>query len=120
MSDPKGGGMGKAKPTPLPWMIGPVGYPDSIVIAHEDDIRRRLKYVATIESDWGKSPNEANAEFIVQACNSHDELLQAAKAASKHLGEISLDRLRSEGIAEDILQVTQWLTDAIANAERRE
>lgn len=35
--------------------------------------------------------NEANAAFIVRACNSHDELLEALESAAKRLGWLGKD-----------------------------
>jgi len=37
---------------------------------------------------WNRVLTEENAEFICQACNAHDELIEACKIAIEHMGDI--------------------------------
>ena len=73
----KGGAM---KHTPTPWKQG-VNYPERIIGEHEI-----VAFVNHPELDGKPNDREqANAEFIVRACNSHDELLEACKALVQNL-----------------------------------
>ena len=64
--------------TPLPWVIG-YGYADYIAI--EAVTKEDFECIAIIELDeHGAKPTpeqEANAEFMVRACNSHTDMLEA-------------------------------------------
>ncbi len=52
---------------------------------------------------WGVDVNDANAEFIVRACNSHDELVSALEAALH-----ALDGLIDKGSAMDQGLAALW------------
>jgi hypothetical protein len=69
-------------------------------------------YLAIIGNPWTPydDETEANAAFIVTACNSHDELLEACKEALKQLSE------RGHLYHEEQLAITK-LEKAIAKAE---
>ena len=59
--------------TPTPWVIGPNNL-DIRDGKHEDNIVS-LKYQDHVSCEQ----QEANAAFIVRACNSHDALVEACK-----------------------------------------
>lgn len=71
----------KSKHTPTPWsqFIYNKKKPHEIVISvpYSDG----TDHLCTIDSSARPEENRANAKFIVRACNSHDELLQACKEA---------------------------------------
>lgn len=73
------------KHTPGPWKYYYEGSGDYLILAGDDE-----KEIASVLQPKGGSgflgggpaeENEANAKFIVLACNSHYELLEACKAA---------------------------------------
>ena len=76
--------MSESKHTQLPWRFGRTDMSESIMIVDNHD-----NYVAAVRirqtgggaiSAAMEGPRRSNAEFIVRACNSHDELLEACKA----------------------------------------
>ena len=71
---------------------------------------------ANKEKDGGPTEQaKANADFIVRAVNSHDDLLAAAKLANKRFGEqAATGRMLS---IDDWREVQQMLSDAILKAE---
>jgi len=87
----KGGDM---KHTATPWESIKIGSPkvpkptDYIIIKGD----KGRAYIGGIDSDnetarvsGHEHKNDANAEFIVRACNAHDELLEAAKWALERI-----------------------------------
>jgi len=56
--------------------------------------------------------SQANAEYIIRACNSHEELLGAARAAIKVL---TMDSDMEEDFAPEIKAIKQAITHAEAN-----
>lgn len=57
--------------TPLPWKF----HEDTRMIESEmPSLRGEFEHVCDFRADLGGKVNEANAAFIVRACNSHDEL----------------------------------------------
>ena len=80
-SEPRENIVANWKHTPGPWKR------EGYLIIVDRKTRRRCAAIASIcttatmiEKDW-----EANAEFIVRACNSHDDLLEACKALSEYV-----------------------------------
>ena len=69
--------MSETKFTPLPWKLGA---PDSAVVIGADG-----KEVAYTFTPRDCEEQDANAEYIVRACNSHNELYIALKIAHKLL-----------------------------------
>ena len=78
--------MSETKQTPTPWKL-------SIFGLYADDMPERIQFVVRRE-EWTRvalvaAPDylesKANAEFIVRACNSHDDLLAACKAMLEDL-----------------------------------
>lgn len=72
----------KAQHTPTPWKVnGKGGY----LIYVGGDLTARRKFVAQAydpeAQDKLTNVAKANAEFIVRACNAHDDLLAACKVA---------------------------------------
>lgn len=61
--------MSETKHTPTPWHVGP---------HYKSDIESRVGRVCDI-SPMNAPQSIANAEFIVRACNSHEELLILAR-----------------------------------------
>lgn len=72
--------MSKAKHTPTPWVqeaeyisaMVPGGRPNGEIIVQCWPTVSRLRH---------ETPNEANAAFIVRACNTHEELLDSLRLA---------------------------------------
>ena len=77
------------KHTPTPWAQGTRPYEACLIFARVQGIRKEHLVRIAQTLLWNGSGNEseaiANAEFIVRACNSHDALLAAAKAAEAYL-----------------------------------
>lgn len=78
--------MSDTEHTPTPWLIerGPTG---CRINSSERDTDGRNRSVALTAGDGSSYPatvNEANAEFIVRACNTHDDLLAACKEILPH------------------------------------
>lgn len=71
--------------TPTPWHFSETTWPDNIEtinVAAEDGYH--VCKVSSRYSTDGCSENEANAVFIVRACNSHDKLVEAISALLQH------------------------------------
>ena len=83
-----------AEHTPTPWFLGPTpGYLGGTQYKddgarHSDPITiRSPAHTEEIATVWTYLlPTEANAEFIVRACNSHDEVLAALERLLEHTG----------------------------------
>lgn len=88
--------MSKAKPTPGPWHI------------EEDELYGIWAGEEEIAEVWA----ERNARFIVQACNAHDELLEAAKEMVRQWREAYYNNL-----IEQMPMVVKDLENTIAKAE---
>lgn len=69
------------KHTPTPWAISSNGFN----IYGPPDAEGQVTFVASIFRKPIQDIEDANAEFIVRACNAHDELLAACKATLKYL-----------------------------------
>ena len=64
--------------TRTPWTVGePHVDTGRILIASPDD------YICEITGFPGEALPDANAAFIVRACNAHDDLVEAAEAITK-------------------------------------
>ena len=80
------------KHTPEPWSI--MRDPEDgvwITTEHHGDICYMNEYMDKGRPEEGK----ANVEFIVQACNSHDELLEACKLAQKYVAKMVADDIQT-------------------------
>ena len=65
------------KHTPLPWKKEIF---NGELIVQDDDTNEYYVYICDCSSEFmSQEEEEANAEFIVRACNSHYELLEACK-----------------------------------------
>ena len=67
--------------TPIPWRVSgcrmrTLSKHDNYLVVHGDE-QERSPLIAEVFTDDERLPVEANAEFIVRACNSHDKLLEA-------------------------------------------
>jgi len=67
------------KHSPLPWSLG---CDETIKIRHGFD--NSIAGIMFTNTEREKLPAEANAAFIVKACNSHYELVEALKSISKN------------------------------------
>jgi hypothetical protein len=81
----------KAKPCPTPWRYDGFGYiwsADNLMIADFDD---DASYVARMRGAGAgmaeDGRQDANAEFIVRACNSHPQFLLALQAAEQCMAD---------------------------------
>jgi len=106
--------------TPLPWKVnsfrgiatltleggGTVEYPICQVYTGNDDKEETLKGVALIYGDTYEEQT-ANAEFIVRACNSHEQLVEALEAVAFAL-------LAS---AQALGPIPQMLTESVPKSE---
>lgn len=108
--------MKTSKHTPTPWTLWE---------ENEHFVLSGKTTIAEVYSDWGYAPKtkneriapneegKANAEFIVRAVNSHEELLKAAKEA-----EDALAQSISKDGKTDWRYTKLWaLRNAIAKAE---
>ena len=82
-----------AEHTPLPWAEGrhptKVQGPDGFALADTAGVHLAFGYdpegghwagIAGASRDMDEAEEEANAAFIVRACNAHDEILEAIEA----------------------------------------
>lgn len=77
----------RTTPTPTPWEIAPHSDQDDHIdicagYRQTPDGRSRADWIAELAAenvDGGRERNQANAEFIVRACNSHEELVEIAR-----------------------------------------
>ena len=67
--------MGQTKHTPLPWKIAFVRPTPGSRLVHDWHIEDAAGKLVC----WVPEVGPANAEFIVRACNSHEQLLEACK-----------------------------------------
>ena len=101
--------------TPTPWNYAEL-HPDGAIIKRHGtfEINTPNYDVCAVTFTGGPIRKEDDARFIVQACNSHDELLAACKAASGELMRWFIDTRPGEGPSETV--VANLIT-AIKNAE---
>jgi hypothetical protein len=74
----------------------------------------------TPNSEWKLDVIKANADFIIRACNSHDELVEALKAASvfiKNGIELGFIRMPDKDIPDPAHLVPGMVETALAKAE---
>jgi len=96
-----------AEHTPTPWHTEPGDIPGTLSIRGPNgqaiaSFGNQRRWLSTTEV-------VANAEFIVRACNAHDDLLAACKAAHRILTE--------DGSLEEIHKAVRQCELAIAKAE---
>jgi len=107
--------------TPIPWYIeGESGNPHEAYIIVGD---KQGSTIAWTSNSFDDSSNEeyiseedtANAQFIIRACNSHDELLEALEnlIGSGRLPECEVD----ESAEQRFYEVWQQAEQAIAKAK---
>lgn len=87
------------KHAPIPWEIQKTKYEGEFII----NATEQIKSVASVGT-------QANAEFIVRACNSHYDLLEVCKEVRKHLSGVLTD---------EQAKTRRQLEQAIAKAERK-
>lgn len=71
--------------TPLPWLQGKP-YVEEI-----HSLRKRTVAITNANDRRFEPEDEANAEFIVRACNSHYDLLEALRYARRFLNPVDHD-----------------------------
>ena len=98
----------KGKHTPTPWYIEGTG--DDVLINDLPETDSHRSSIALVYSD-GIDSELPNAEFIVKAVNSHDDLLKACKMALNLIGQSG--KIDFDG------DVTPLLVDAIEKAEAK-
>lgn len=79
-----------AKHTPTPWAVESDNSSPSIYVIQDweaQHIHPSWNCVANIWSVQKRQVQEANAAFIVQACNAHDDLVEALKYATSEIEE---------------------------------
>lgn len=52
--------------------------------------------IVDLDFGYGKPEDQANAEFIVRACNAHDDLLAALKAMLSEYGDVGDESILAE------------------------
>lgn len=111
----------ESKHTPGPWEVNIAPPPHKtlkpIIIVRVSETP--LKYTPTIALAVGcdKTTDLANAQFIVRACNAHEELLEALKLSRKYVAKMVADDVQTvlhPQVALDRLE------QAIAKAEGKE
>lgn len=102
------------KHTPLPWTTRKSGTSGDVGIAAPGCEGVIAECFEEFAAKFYMLPEEAaaNAEFIVLACNSHEDLLRAAREALQTLDRLPADTLTVPG-------VSRHLRSAIAKAEGR-
>ncbi len=81
------------QPTKGPWKAGPRNTFDSIPIYCENPSIPPLAYVVKLVDN---DTQRANAAFIVRACNSHEELLEALRHVEENLSQQSEETFEHE------------------------
>lgn len=104
-------------PTPRPWMTEVLGH--TLRVTDQRDAEGLADDVAVV-GDCTDPENIANAAHIVLCVNTHDELLEACKAASEQMEESFDPSEFAPFIAEQIRAVIDRLDAAIARAEGRQ
>lgn len=103
--------------TPGPWFAVPYGDGNDTVICRDEAGNQRIAFMAIpgsrYEGDRRKSWAEikANAAFIVRACNSHYELLEALELAANRLSRCSIDY---DTRSRQFFEVKEWAEEARA------
>ena len=73
----------KSKHTPTPWKIVPIW--EAFIV----EGKKKEKLFFQVGNYDVPACSKTNAAFIVQACNSHEELLEASKRALKEILELT-------------------------------
>lgn len=100
--------MSEIKHTPLPWQYN---YDDVLASEYADDL--------ICNCEWRDEEGKANAAFIVRACNSHYELLEALKDTLSALGNFydSDNDNRNDPMMQSIGKTMDKASNAIKKAE---
>ena len=105
----------EVKHTPTPWHYTVGADSGTFPIWKSNEIMHRLAFIAMVanaDESYPYKTTEANAAFIVKACNAHDELLKAAKIALAWMG---VNATKSNEI--EYVKSRGYVLKAIANAE---
>lgn len=111
--------------TPTPWICSHSQNPDVyrneehwLIVSHPSESTAQA--VADVETGPGPKTSRANAEFIVRACNAHDDLLAACAILEGILWGIVRDKRRAraferhEGFHPQL--IAERVSDAILKA----
>ena len=102
----------KAKPTPGPWVSPGTDAGNRAICAAINGKRRTLAHVyGGDDCSISEQTRDANAAFIVRACNSHDELVAALEFVNKWIA------LRSDRGDKFPSQLTNTVSAALAKAK---
>ena len=84
--------------TPTPWYTGKYSMQCGAAADHiySRQSREPSEGIARCYAWVGRGEAEANASFIVRACNAHDELVEALKDAAFSLSKIAVMRTVAE------------------------
>ena len=100
------------KHTPLPWRAGKTQWNDggrTPIYPADSDVE-----IASVNYTDGLGTQEKDAEFIVRACNSHYELLEAGKEA---LGQLKQELELNDDKYGELRPAIKKLEDTLAKAE---
>lgn len=107
------------KHTPTPWELNI----NSRYPIYSQHTREDVRHICSIVQNETTTAEEkdANLEFIVRACNAHDELVAALKECTEALqAELGLDeRYKIEAIQDEALERAEQLLKRLAKAEGR-
>lgn len=113
--------MTQAKHTPLPWKVQNGGGTNTelLIVADKGQYVPHFngQAVAALLMYGETRPHEANAAFIVCACNLHYELLEALKLLLKWEGTSTLNGIGIECETDELEEAKSRAAAAIAKAE---
>ena len=86
--------------TPIPWALDEYLLKESIAVINPKENTLKYSCIASVhKTARAKDEAEANAAFIVTACNAHDDLIEACKMAyEKHGHQYLFDALSKAGV----------------------
>jgi len=82
---------GKMKHTPTPWIVSEHRATGENTLIRRAS-KRALVLASTSDCLINDGEDETNADFIVRACNAHDELLEAVKNSLKYFNKHEVRR----------------------------
>jgi len=103
------------KHTDLPWQVKHSDVEDQYLITGPGGC-----YIALVDDQGEPIDNQANAEFICRACNSHEELVEALTEARDYLNTIgnTLPEDVEDFVCNSVEDVEDRLSKAIAKADK--
>lgn len=99
--------------TPTPWQIGITLYP-YVHFYGPSDVAGFSVAIGSCVTSFGKENDEANAAFIVKACNAHDELVAALENVRSIISDGAMTGFNCmDGDWADSLFASQHITSAV-------